>query len=67
SYVYYRTPELYFKLGLLRNGLPLLASEILARIPVNIVDRPVSVFGAYGIAFLLRRLVPAFSMPRPLR
>jgi hypothetical protein len=49
-------PETYFKLGLLRNGVSLAAAEILARIPVNIVDRTLSVFGGYGTALLLKRL-----------
>jgi hypothetical protein len=31
-----------------RQGLPLLAVEVLCRIPMNIIDRLVSVFGAYG-------------------
>ncbi|GHV93986.1 hypothetical protein AGMMS50293_03060 [Spirochaetia bacterium] len=48
-------PETYFKLGLLKNGLGLAAAEILARIPVNIVDRFVSVFTGYGAAWLLAR------------
>lgn len=48
-------PETYFKLGLLRQGLSLTAAEILARLPVNLVDRFISVFGAYGVSLLLKR------------
>jgi hypothetical protein len=46
-------PELPFKLTLIRRQLPLPAVEILSRIPLNIIDRLVSVFGAYGLAALL--------------
>ncbi len=57
-------PETYFKVGLLRQGLSLPAMEILARLPVNIVDRFVSVFGAYGISALLKRAVLLFPAGR---
>jgi hypothetical protein len=50
------SPENYFKLGLLINDVPLLAAEIIARILINIFDRPLSVFGGYGIALLIRKL-----------
>jgi hypothetical protein len=33
--------------------LPLLLTEILCRIPVNILDRLLSVFGGYGFAVML--------------
>jgi hypothetical protein len=45
--------ETLFKLALLRRNLPLAGVEILSRIPLNVIDRLVSVFGAYGIAALL--------------
>ena len=48
-------PEDTFMLGLLRNDVPLLASAILSRIPINIVDRFFVVFGGYGIALLYRK------------
>jgi hypothetical protein len=38
---------------LTRKGLPLLLTEILCRIPVNILDRLLSVFGGYGFAVML--------------
>jgi hypothetical protein len=50
-------PEL-FKLALLRKTLPPVIVEILARIPLNIIDRLLSVFGGYGAAALLRRILP---------
>jgi hypothetical protein len=46
-------PELLFKLTLLRRSLPLVGVEILSRIPLNVIDRLVSVFGAYGVAALV--------------
>jgi hypothetical protein len=46
-------PERLFKLTLLRRNLPLVGIEILSRIPLNVIDRLVSVFGAYGVAMLL--------------
>ncbi|GHV74415.1 hypothetical protein AGMMS49940_17170 [Spirochaetia bacterium] len=48
-------PHTFFKLGLLRNQLPLLAADILSRIPVNIVDRFITAFGGYGLGVLLQR------------
>jgi hypothetical protein len=39
-----------FRRMLERKGLSLLAVEVLCRIPVNIIDRMVSVFGGYGFA-----------------
>ena len=47
-------PEDIFKLGLLRNNIPVLASAILSRIPINIVDRFFVIFGGYGISLLYR-------------
>jgi hypothetical protein len=48
-------PEDIFKLGLYRNNVPLLAAAILSRIPINIVDRFMAVFGGYGISLLYRK------------
>jgi hypothetical protein len=50
-------PHTFFKLGLMRNRLPLLAADILSRIPVNIVDRFITAFGGYGMGLLLRRVL----------
>jgi len=50
-------PEDAFKLGLLRNNVPLLATAILSRIPINIVDRFIVVFGGYGISLLYRKWI----------
>jgi hypothetical protein len=51
-------PLTFFKLGLLRNGLPLLAVNIFSRIPVNIIDRFICAFGGYGLGLLIRRILP---------
>jgi hypothetical protein len=48
-------PEDSFKLGLLRNNVPVLASAILSRIPINIVDRFIVVFGGYGVSLVYRK------------
>jgi len=50
-------PEDSFKIGLLRNNAPLLASAILSRIPINIVDRFFVVFGGYGVSLLYRKIL----------
>jgi hypothetical protein len=55
-------PEDIFKLGLMRNNMPALAAAILSRIPINIVDRFIVVFGGYGISLLCRKC--AFSRKR---
>jgi hypothetical protein len=58
--------ETWLKVGLLKQGLHLAAAELLARIPVNIVDRFISVFGGYGAALLLRRLLWGTCSLRPV-
>ena len=49
------SPEDTFKLGLFRNNIPVLAAAILSRIPINIVDRFIVVFGGFGISLLYRK------------
>jgi hypothetical protein len=49
------SPEDSFKLGLLRNNVPVLATAILSHIPINIIDRFIAVFGGYGISLLFRK------------
>jgi len=39
------------------NSIPIFIREILSRVPINIVDRLISVFAAYGIAVGLRILL----------
>jgi len=50
-------PEDSFKIGLLRNNAPLLASAILSRIPINIVDRFFVIFGGYGVSLGYRKII----------
>ena len=49
-------PEESIKIGLLRNNVPVIASAILSRIPVNIIDRFFVVFGGYGVSILYRKI-----------
>ncbi|MDR2500017.1 MAG: hypothetical protein LBD37_02915 [Treponema sp.] len=44
------------RLALVRANLPLALTEALARVPVNVVDRLISVFLGYGAALTLRGL-----------
>ena len=63
-------PETYFRLGFIRQGFSLTASEILARLPVNIADKTIAVFGGYGIALLLSKIITragAAKEPQALR
>ena len=47
---FYFSPEDTVKISLLRSGIPILAMNILSRIPVNVVDRFIVIFGGYFIA-----------------
>jgi hypothetical protein len=49
-------PEAWFRLGFLRQGFSLLPSEILGRIPVNMVDKTIAVFGGFGTALLFKKI-----------
>jgi len=51
------SPEDYIKLALLRNNMPLLATAVLSRIPINIVDRFFVMFGGYGVSLLYRKWI----------
>ncbi|MFP3042164.1 hypothetical protein LQZ19_10145 [Treponema primitia] len=55
------SPEDDFKLGLLLNNVPLALSEIMGRLPINIVERIFSVFSAYGFASLGKRLFHRYN------
>jgi hypothetical protein len=53
------SPEDTLKLSLLQNNVPLMATAILSRIPINIIDRTIVMFGGYGISLLYRKwLIP---------
>ena len=53
----YFSPEDTFKMGLFRSGGHVLVMDILSRIPVNIVDRFIVIFGGYFISQGLDRFV----------
>jgi hypothetical protein len=52
------SPEGVFRLGLLRNGIPILWANILARFPINLVDRFIVVFGGCGVSLLIGKIYP---------
>lgn len=43
------------KMGLLQRGFGLAFAEIIARIPINIIDRPLSALVGYGASLLLKK------------
>ena len=51
----YFSAEDTFKIGLLRSGIPVLTMNILSRIPVNLVDRFIVIFGGYFVSRLVRK------------
>jgi len=59
-------PEDTFLLGLIRNNVPQLASEILSRIPINVVDRFIVIFGGYGFSLFYRKWLKTQSTAAPL-
>jgi len=61
-HLYYLSPEDAFRPGLIMADLPLVVENIFARVPVNLADRFVVVFGGYfislGLAGFVRRILP---------
>ena len=51
----YFSAEDVFKIGLLRSNIPVLFMNILSRIPVNLVDRFIVIFGGYFVSRLIYR------------
>jgi hypothetical protein len=49
-------PEMRLQFSLVQSGFPTAAVEILSRVPVNMIDRPITVFGGFGAALLLRKI-----------
>jgi hypothetical protein len=47
------SPELNFRLALVRRNLPAIIVAIGSRIPMNLLDRLISSFTGYGLAVLL--------------
>jgi hypothetical protein len=43
------------KIALLRSGLHDLALNIISRIPVNLIDRFIVIFGGYGVSILVKK------------
>jgi hypothetical protein len=56
-HTYYYSVEDIFKPGLIMNNVPPLAVNILSRIPVNIVDRFIVIFGGYFISLGLAKII----------
>jgi len=44
-------------------GLPLVLMEIVSRIPINIIDRVISVFAGFGIAYVIGKVVNKIKAP----
>ena len=67
----YFSAEDTFKIGLLQSGIPVLAMNILSRIPVNLVDRFIVIFGGYFISKLIIRVfsptIPQEKFPAQAR
>ena len=53
--------SMWFRETMFSGNFPVFLSEIFTRIPVNIIDRLISVFAGYGIAFGIRAI---FRFPR---
>jgi hypothetical protein len=50
----YFSAEDTVKINLLQSGIPVLVMNILSRIPVNVVDRFIVIFGGFGIAIIIK-------------
>lgn len=57
------TPSVHLTAQLLMSNIPLLASAILARIPINLADKLVAVFLGYGVFFGIKRLENTTGKP----
>ena len=47
--------------AMFQQNYPILLVEITSRIPINIIDRPIATFAGFGIALLLRKIVPGIN------
>jgi hypothetical protein len=52
----YFSAEDTVKINLLQSGIPVLVMNILSRIPVNVVDRFIVIFGGFGIAIIIKKI-----------
>jgi hypothetical protein len=58
------SPEDTFKIGLLRDASPQLLANILSRIPINIVDRFIVIFGGFSLSLLFRKIAALRGGPK---
>lgn len=47
----------YFKISLFKMSFSSFAANVLSRVPVNIIDRPISTYAAFGCSILIKRLL----------
>jgi hypothetical protein len=52
---FYYSPEDTFKIGFLYNGSPIVLTNILSRLPINIVDRFIAIFGGFLLSPVFKR------------
>jgi hypothetical protein len=52
----YYSPEDTFKVGFLYNGSPIVLTNILSRLPINIVDRFIAIFGGFLLSLPVKKL-----------
>jgi hypothetical protein len=52
----YYSPEDTFKIGFLHGGPPIVLTNILSRIPINIVDRFITIFGGFSLSLLAKKV-----------
>ena len=51
------SPEDIFKMGFIRGDVPIVFANILSRLPINIVDRLIVVFGGYGLSRFIKLIL----------
>jgi hypothetical protein len=51
------SPEDTFKMGFLRDGSPAVVTNILSRIPINIINRFVTIFGGFSLSLVIKRSI----------
>jgi hypothetical protein len=57
SYPYESSLLIWLSKTMFAENTPTLVKEIVARIPVNMIDRIITAFAGYGIAILLRKWI----------
>jgi hypothetical protein len=56
----YYSPEDTFKIGFLHSDPPIVLTNIFSRIPINIVDRFITIFGGFSLSLLFKKGKLAF-------